>query len=228
MIKNKTLTILFADVQGYTSRTGSQARDDNNLFVQEIRKFVEKHVLDNNGVFVKAMGDGFLATFESPTDAVNCGTKLQKQIEQRNANVLDESHLIRFRIGISTGEVSVDDNNDVYGDAVNIAARIQSFAEPNEVFISDSTYLSMNKTEVKTVDLGPQRFKNVLEEVRVYRVLKHGGTGGAAALPRPTEPARHQPSFPLGYAALAVAAFLVLALGVFYIGRMSAGTAPSS
>ena len=173
-MQRKTLTILFIDVQGYTSRTGRQSREENEIFVKEVKSFVDKHIKEKGGTFIKAMGDGFLASFESPTDAVNCGTEMQKNVEQRNANVLNENNFIRFRIGISTGEVAVDENGDVYGDAVNIAARIEKFAAPNEVFISESTYLAMNKSEIKAMDLGPQRFKNVLQEVRVYKVVKDG------------------------------------------------------
>ncbi|MCP4648523.1 MAG: tetratricopeptide repeat protein [PVC group bacterium] len=172
-MKRKTLTILFADVQGYTLRTGRQTRSQNEIFVKEIRSFVEKHAREKGGTFVKAMGDGFLLTFESPTDAVACGQQMQKQIEQRNANILSQDNFIRFRIGISTGEVTVDDHEDVYGDAVNIAARIQSFAGPNDVYISETTYLAMNKSEINAMDLGPQRFKNVVQEVRVYKVMDH-------------------------------------------------------
>ena len=171
-MKRKTLTILFADVQGYTSRTAIQTRTENEQFVTEIRAFVEERIQEKGGVLVKAMGDGFLVTFESPTDAVACGQEMQKHIELRNANILDRNKFIRFRIGITTGEVNIDDTGDVYGDAVNIAARIQSFASPNDVFIAESTYLAMNKSEIKALDLGPQRFKNVLQEVRVYRVVQ--------------------------------------------------------
>ena len=171
-MKRQTLTVLFIDVQGYTSRTARQSRADNELFVKEVKSFVEKNCKEKGGTFVKAMGDGFLLTFESPTDAVSCGGEMQKQVEQRNANVLNEDNFIRFRIGISTGEVNIDEDGDVYGNAVNIAARIQKFAEPNGVYIAESTYLAMNKSEIKTLDLGPQQFKNLMQEVRVYKVLK--------------------------------------------------------
>lgn len=171
-MQNKTLSIMFVDVQGYTLLTAQKKRHEQQLFVTEIREFVEKHVQIKAGKLIKAMGDGFLVTFESPTDAIACGVELQKEISRRNANVLNSENLISFRIGISTGEVNLDDNGDVFGDVVNIAARIQKFAEPNEVFISESTYLAMNAAEIKALDLGPQKFKNVVREVRVFKVLK--------------------------------------------------------
>ena len=169
-MKNKTLTIVFADVQGFTSRTGRQTREQNQLFISEIQKFVKKHAKEKGGTLVKTMGDGFLLTFDSPTDAVACGQHMQKEIQHRNANIMDPNKFIRFRIGICTGEVTVDDDNDVHGDAVNIAARIQSFASPNDVYIGEATYLAMNKSEINASDLGPQKFKNVVQEVRVYKV----------------------------------------------------------
>ena len=74
---------------------------------------------------------------------------MQREIDQRNANVLNQDNFIKFRIGISTGEVTIDEHGDVFGDAVNIAARIQKFAEPHDVYISEATYLAMNKSEIK-------------------------------------------------------------------------------
>ena len=160
-----------ADIQGFTSRTSSQTREENEIFIKETHSFVVKHVEEFDGRLVKSMGDGFLVTFESPTNAIKCGVSMQSEICRRNANILNSDHFIKFRIGISTGEVNINKDGDVFGDAVNIAARIESFAEPNQVFISESTYLSMNQTEVSALDLGPQQFKNVVREIRVYRVI---------------------------------------------------------
>ncbi|CAB1068298.1 Adenylate cyclase (EC [Olavius algarvensis Delta 1 endosymbiont] len=170
-MQSKTLTILIADIQGFTSRTSSQTREENEIFIKETHTFVIKHVEEFGGRLVKSMGDGFLITFESPTNAIKCGLSMQNEICRRNANILNSDHFIKFRIGVSTGEVNLNQEGDVFGDAVNIAARIESFAEPNQVFISESTYLSMNQTEVSALDLGPQQFKNVVREIRVYRVF---------------------------------------------------------
>jgi len=169
-MKRKTLTILFADLQGFTSRTASQSREDNELLVKELKTFIGKNTANHNGTLVKSMGDGFMLTFESPTDGVACGQEIQSQIEQRNAN---QENFTRIRIGISTGEVNIDDNGDVDGDAVNISSRIQNFAEPNNVYISDATYLAMNRSGIHTKDLGLKQFKNVPDDVRVYKVLKN-------------------------------------------------------
>lgn len=206
-MQSKTLTILMADIQGFTSRTSSQTREENELFIRETHSFVEKHSQAHGGQLVKSMGDGFLVTFESPTDAIKCGLSMQQEISRRNANILNSNNFIRFRIGISTGEVNIDRNGDVFGDAVNIAARIEGFAEPNQVFISESTYLSMNQSEVSAMDLGPKQFKNVIREIRVYRVLDGQG--------EPTEvsgiPKKKTESHPYKYLWLGLAVGMLLA-----------------
>ena len=180
-MQTKTLAILFADIQGFTSRTSCQTREETQLFVWEINAFIEKYTGDHRGSLVKTMGDGFLLTFECPTDAVKCGIEIQKNIEKRNAVILDANCIVRFRIGISTGEVSVSEKGDVFGDAVNIAARIEAFADPNTVYISETTYLAMNKNELNLdfEDHGDKKFKNVTQEIRVYRAVTR--TEGKAA-----------------------------------------------
>ena len=180
----KTLTILFTDVQGYTSRTGRQTRQQHELFIIELQSFIKKQTKEKNGNFVKSMGDGFMLTFESPTDAVACGISIQKQISLSSASIRKQEKPILFRIGVSTGEVMVDDNGDVYGDAVNIASRIEAFAIPGEVYISEATYLAMNKSEFNAIDLGPQKFKNVRHEISVYRVFE-GNADVISSLQRP-------------------------------------------
>ncbi|MDD2999384.1 MAG: adenylate/guanylate cyclase domain-containing protein [Candidatus Riflebacteria bacterium] len=213
-MKNQLLSIVFVDVQGYTRRTATQSREDNEKFVSEIRDFVTQHLEKHEGQLVKTMGDGFMASFISPSNAVQCGLEMQKKLESRNANVMNPDHFVRFRIGINTGEVSIDDHGDLFGDAVNIAARIESFAEPNEVFISEATYLAMNRNEFGTVDLGPQNFKNATREIRVYKISKTG-LAHTNATPNKTGQA-----FPVNFVkkpwviAAIVALALILAAGI--------------
>ncbi|MFH2137422.1 MAG: adenylate/guanylate cyclase domain-containing protein [Candidatus Omnitrophota bacterium] len=210
-MKRKTLTILFADVQGYTIRTARQTREQNEKFIKEIRSFVEKNIQEKDGTLVKSMGDGFLITFESPTDAVACGREMQSQIKQRNTNALHHNDYIRFRIGISTGEVNVDDNGDVYGEAVNIASRIQNFASPNDVFLAEATYLAMNKSEIQALDLGPQRFKNIVQEVRVYKV-SDGSPDYDTLLPAQKESSKNKTPLLTGLIILIIAAGIIAVL----------------
>lgn len=215
-MERKTLTILFIDLQGYTSRTARQSRDENDVLVRELRSFIEKHTAKYGGVLRKSMGDGFLLTFESPTDAIVCGQEMQAKIEQRNANVLNKDNFIRFRIGINTGEVTVDEEGDVFGDAVNIASRIQGFAEPNDVYISEATYLAMNRSEIQAQDLGPKMFKNALKEVRVYKVIK-GAANAASSIPLV-----RKKGFPVSaLIGIIVAVIGVAVLATFLVARLS-------
>ncbi len=210
----KTLTTLFADVQGYTYRTGQQTREEHERFIIELRSFIEKRAKEKNGNFVKAMGDGFMLTFESPTDAVACGINIQKQISLKYAAIRKREKPILFRIGISTGEVMVDDTGDVYGEAVNIAARIEAFAIPGEVYISEATYLAMNKSEFNAIDLGPQKFKNVRHEISVYRAFE-GNADLITSLQRPISKKQIQ-------TAIGIAVVILIGLSfVFFSQRKS-------
>lgn len=170
-MENRLLTIMFIDVQGFTKRTANATREETSKFIEETRGFVTSHLEKLQGRLVKTMGDGFLAAFDSPTNAVQCGNEIQRKMLARNANILNPDHFVRFRIGINTGEVGIDEGGDLFGDPVNIAARIESFAESGAVYISESTFLAMNRNEFGAVDLGPQMFKNATREIRVYKIL---------------------------------------------------------
>jgi class 3 adenylate cyclase len=170
----RLMTIMFLDMQGYTKRSARQTIDEMKIFHDQMFKFVTDIVDKWNGIMVKSMGDGFLVRFESPTNAVQAGIEIQRKLEARNAQMMHPESLVRFRIGINTGEVGVDENGDLFGDPVNIASRIQTYADTNDVFISESTYLAMNQNEFGAVDLGSQELKNATREIRIYKVLKSG------------------------------------------------------
>ncbi|MBF0410723.1 MAG: adenylate/guanylate cyclase domain-containing protein [Candidatus Riflebacteria bacterium] len=180
----KLLTVMFIDMQGYTRKSATQTIEEMKLFHDEMQAFVKQYVDKFGGIIVKSLGDGFLISFVSPTQAVMCGNEIQRKMEARNANVLNPDHFIRFRIGINTGEVGLDESGDLFGDPVNIASRIQTFAEPNEVFISESTFMAMNRNQFGVVDLGPQNLKNALREIKIYKVLKKGTGGVTVSAPQ--------------------------------------------
>jgi class 3 adenylate cyclase len=171
-METRVQTIMFIDMQGYTRRSARQTVDEMKLFHDELHGFVNTNLQKWTGVLVKTLGDGFLARFDSPTQAVQCGLEMQKKLESRNAQMVNPDNLVHFRIGINTGDVGIDENGDLFGDPVNIASRIQSFAEPNEVYISEATQLAMNQNEFHVSDLGPQMFKNATREIRVYKIVK--------------------------------------------------------
>jgi class 3 adenylate cyclase len=180
-MEHRLLTVMFVDMQGYTRRSAEQTIEEMKLFHDELRDFVAKSVEGHGGTLVKSLGDGFLVRFDTPTRAVQAGLELQKRIETRNQHILNPEKFVRFRIGINTGEVGIDEQGDLFGDPVNIASRIQNFAEPNAVFISESTYLAMNRNEFGAQDLGPQEFKNATREIRVYKIQGKMAGGGKSA-----------------------------------------------
>jgi len=190
-MENRLMTIVFIDMQGYTKRSASQTIEEMKLFHDQMFKFVSDIVERRGGVMVKTMGDGFMVRFDSPTSAVQTGIEIQRKLEGRNAQMMNPDSIVRFRIGINTGEVGIDENGDLFGDPVNIAARIQTFADTNDVFISESTYLAMNRNEFGAVDLGAQELKNATREIKIYKVLKNGSPG--VTLPAAKKPAAAQP-----------------------------------
>jgi class 3 adenylate cyclase len=184
---NRLLTIVFIDMQGYTRRSAGQTIEEMKLFHDQMFSFVSEIMVKWNGVMVKTLGDGFMVRFDSPTNAVQAGIEVQRRLESRNAQMMNPDSIVRFRIGINTGEVGIDEHGDLFGDPVNIASRIQTFADPNDVFISESTYLAMNRNEFGAVDLGSQELKNATREIKIYKILKNGAPG----LTLPGRPAKN-------------------------------------
>lgn len=222
-MENRLATIVFIDMQGYTKRSAQQTIEEMKLFHDEMFNFVKTHLEKYQGIMVKTLGDGFLARFDSPTQAVQCGLEMQRKLEARNAQMLNPDSIVRFRIGINTGEIGIDESGDVFGDPVNIASRIQSYAEPNEVYISESTFLAMNRNEVGAQDLGMQMFKNATREIRIYKILKQGSPG--LVLPAAVTPSSaHGPiaNKPAGHGAPGKAApawqtWLKVGIGIFVV-----------
>jgi len=171
-MEHRTLTIVFADMKGFTSRTSRQSRSATVELVRRLQELLLPILEDYGGRLLKTIGDGFLLTFESPTNAVLTSITLQEALREHNAGV-GSSARIEVRIAVNTGEVTLSDG-DVYGEAVNIAARVQEVAKPNEVYLTESTYLSMNKAEALAVPVGRRAFKGIPQPVALYRVVQGG------------------------------------------------------
>jgi len=153
--------IMFTDIVGYTALMGKDEQKAFQLLKKnrEIQKPLIKHY---NGSWIKELGDGVLASFHTITDAVNCSAAIHKAC--RNVDEL------KVRIGIHQGEV-VFENNDVFGDGVNIASRLQALAPIGGTWISESVYKNIvNKKEFITAFAGEERLKNVSEPVKIYEV----------------------------------------------------------
>ncbi|MGR9275447.1 adenylate/guanylate cyclase domain-containing protein [Rhizobium leguminosarum] len=169
-MERRLAAILIADVVGYSrlsqiDEEGTRVRfqaDQNDVFEPAI----ERH----HGRLVKTMGDGLLVEFQSVVDALRCAVEVQQLKTTQNAAALPE-HRLEFRIGINLGDIIVE-GEDIQGDGVNIADRIQALAEPGGIAISGTTYDQVkSKIPVGFASLGEQRLKSITEPIRVYRVL---------------------------------------------------------
>src|SRR5207237_6801744 len=167
-IERRLAAILSADVEGYSRLMG----DDEVATVRAITEYraVIASTVTGHGVgVVDAPGDNVLAEFSSVVDAVQCAVDIQRQLEARNAE-LPPSRRMRFRIGINLGDVIIEGER-LYGDGVNIAARLESLAEPGGICISGTVYEHVeNKLALTYEYLGEQTDKNIAKPVRVWRV----------------------------------------------------------
>ena len=134
------------------------------------RDLIEPSITENNGKLVKTTGDGFIAIFDSPVEAVRCSIVIQQNLVGRNTS-LPKHHWIEYRIGVNLGDVIIE-AGDVYGDGVNIATRLEGIAYPGQVYISGGIYEQIKHKLVCGYEaLGDRKVKNITDPVRVYRVL---------------------------------------------------------
>lgn len=171
-MENKNLTIMFTDIKGFTKRTCQQSRSATIDLIKQHNELLVPIFEERGGRVIKTIGDAFLVVFESPTNAVLTGIQLQERLKEHNDNTADPERL-EVRVAISTGEVSLIDN-DVYGEAVNIASRLEGVSEANEVYFTEATYLAMNRSEVPTAEIGYRLFKGIPDKIKIFKVLREG------------------------------------------------------
>ncbi len=179
--------ILAADVAGYSRLMGADEEGTLARLNAHRRALVDPKIAEHGGRIVKTTGDGLLAEFPSVVDAVRCAVEVQRGMAERNAAV-PAPERIEFRIGINLGDVIVEDG-DIFGDGVNIAARLEALAEPGGVFISNTVHDQVrDRLPFAFTDLGEQQVKNIARPVRVYRVTGQETPMPEAALPLPDKP----------------------------------------
>jgi class 3 adenylate cyclase len=168
-VERRLAAILAADVAGY-SRLMSRDEAGTLKSLQAHRaELIEPAIARHHGRVVKLMGDGILAEFGSVVEAVECAAEIQRDMAIRNAAVPEDRRL-GFRIGVHLGDV-ITQGDDIYGDGVNIAARLEGLAEAGGLCISGTVYDQIkSKLALGYEDLGMQAVKNIAEPVRVYRV----------------------------------------------------------
>ncbi|MBR9692251.1 adenylate/guanylate cyclase domain-containing protein [Candidatus Woesearchaeota archaeon] len=169
-METKNLTIMFVDLAGYTLKTSSIPRDKFLELLETYERIVEPIFSRFNGDIIKKIGDAFMVTFESPTNAILCGIDIQDALFKHNRHEVNREECLRVKIAINAGEVHIR-NKDIYGEAVNIASRLEKIADINDVTFTESVYLSMNKPEIPSIFMGERRLKGIPNKIRVYKVL---------------------------------------------------------
>ena len=185
----KLAAILAADVVGYSRLMGEDEAGTARA-VSERRAAVSPIVASKGGRIVKTTGDGLLIEFASVVAAVECAIAIQKLMAERNAETPENKRIV-YRIGVNLGDVLVE-GEDILGDGVNIAARLEAISEPGGVFVSGGAYEHVRgRVEAHFVDLGEKDLKNIARPVRVYAVNPGSeGAASAAPPPRPTRRSR--------------------------------------
>ena len=173
--------ILAADVAGYSRLIGADESGTLRALKAIRAELIDPTIAAHNGRLVKTTGDGLLVEFGSVVDALGCATEVQARMADRNANVPTEAR-IEFRIGINVGDIVVEDG-DIFGDGVNVAARLEALATPGGICVSARVQEdAAGKLDLAFEDMGEQALKNIARPVRAYRVA----TGPVSAATQPT------------------------------------------
>jgi len=164
--RSEVLTVMFTDIVGYTKTTAQLSREEFTQLHDTFDDLSLPLFSNHNGTVIKKIGDAYLITFRSPTEAVLCGIDLQKAFATHNKN---SRRPIRIRVAIHTGEVVVR-KDDVYGEAVNTTSRIEHIAPAGAVVFSEAVFSAMNKREIPYMHMGTRTLKGMKYPVRLFRV----------------------------------------------------------
>ena len=206
--QRKLTTIIAADVVGY-SKLMSIDEDGTLARLRAYRKVTDDLVARHNGRIFSTAGDAFLAEFTSAVEAVRCAIAIQEDLRVRNSD-LPEGGQMWLRIGINVGDVIVEDSN-LFGDAVNVAARLEGLAETGGVCISGSTFDQVkNKLSIAFDAIGAQRVKNIPEPVLAFRIVPGNVSVGAGARPPASQKRR------AGFAILCLVLVAALVAGAWF------------
>ncbi|WNG25977.1 adenylate/guanylate cyclase domain-containing protein [Cystobacter fuscus] len=192
-MKTANLAIVFTDIQGFSERTSRQTLEENERLLRVHNELLVPLFKAFGGRILKSIGDAFLVTFESPTQAVLSGMAIQDRLWQYNQTA-SEAERLDVRVAINVGEVRLEEQ-DVFGEPVNIAARVESITEAGEVFFTEAVYLAMNKAEVPSREVGLFELKGIPSKIRVFRVPRGPYRMGAPAQEAPPEPTPERPPF---------------------------------
>ena len=168
-VQRRLAAILAADVAGYSRLMGVDEEGTLSALKELRRELADPKIKEHRGRIVKTTGDGLLVEFASVVDAVRCAVEVQREMAERNAGVPEERR-IEFRIGINLGDI-IKDGRDIYGDGVNVAARLEALAEPGGICVNRVVRDQVrDKLDFAFEDAGEQRVKNIARPLRVYRI----------------------------------------------------------
>ena len=216
--------ILVADVVGYSRLMEEDEAGTLTAFRAHRSELIDPTVVANSGRVVKSTGDGVLVEFGSVVDATACAVQIQQGMTERNANLTDRRRLV-FRMGINIGDIVIEDE-DIQGDGVNVAARLEQLAEPGGICVSRSVRNQiLGKVPYSFEDLGEKKVKNIARPLRVFRVVVDGQDGKTVKITETKHMAVGWPVFSLIFlAALGVAAWLKLWTPVLELAPVENGT----
>ena len=165
-LARKLVAVLYADVAGYSRLTGDD-EDGTHRRLSEYLDLISAAIGIHRGRVMHYAGDAVLAMFEAVSDALSCAISIQDDLQTRNGDLPSERK-VQFRIGVNLGDV-IEDRGDIYGDGVNVAARLESLAEPGGVCVSESVRLAVaTRLPLDYESLGEQQVKNITEPVKAY------------------------------------------------------------
>lgn len=220
-VERRLAAILAADVAGYSRLMGLDEEGTLTRLKAHRRALIDPKIQEHHGRIVKTTGDGALVEFASVVDAVRCAVEIQRGMVERNADVPPERR-IEFRIGINVGDIIID-GGDIFGDGVNVAARLEALAEPGDIWVSRAVREQVrDKLAFAFEDMGDREVKNIARPIKAHRVRYDGKlppqaislTAGAAS-PSKSAPPRHSLPRPLWIAAVAILV-IVAAAGAWF------------
>jgi adenylate cyclase len=186
-MERRLAAILAADVAGYSRLMGADEAGTLAALKAHQAEFVDPTIAHHQGRVVKLMGDGALVEFASVTAAVECAAAIQRGMADRNHDVPEDRRIV-FRIGINLGDVIID-GDDIHGDGVNVAARLEGLAEPGGMCISGGVHDQVKgKVEIEFTDMGSRKVKNIAEPVHAWRWQAEEAERARPALALPDKP----------------------------------------
>src|SRR5437867_1646877 len=215
--QRRLTAIVSADVAGYSCLMGQDESRTLAALKAHRRDLIDPKITEYGGRIVKTTGDGLLLDFPSVVDAVRCVVDVQRGMVERNSNVPREQH-IQFRIGINVGDIIID-GDDIFGDGVNVAARLQALATPGGICVSRAVRDQvLDKLNFGFEDLGAQEVKNIARPIEVFRVNL-----GTEAPKTPSDGRRRWQrltrSLPWRWATIGVLALGLVAIGIWSLPR---------